>query len=171
MRHHDVIKWKHFPRYSPFVRGIHRSPGNSPHTGQWRGALMFSLICAWINGWANSGEAGDLRNHRAHQNVTVMIICKDGVMIWYISQKNCFQIVFTILNYVFEYTFFTSSVFRSPQRSSVCYNWFCFTFSKRNKHLRNEFVALRWRHNGLDSVSNHQPRDCLLNRSFGCRSK
>ena len=43
--HDDVIKWKHFPRYWPFVRGIHRSPGNSPHKGQWRGALMFSLIC------------------------------------------------------------------------------------------------------------------------------
>ena len=41
----DVIKWKHFPRYCPFVRGIHRSPVNSPHKGPWRGALMFSLIC------------------------------------------------------------------------------------------------------------------------------
>ena len=44
--HDDVIKWKHFPRYWPFMRGIHRSPANSPHKGQWRGALMFSLICA-----------------------------------------------------------------------------------------------------------------------------
>ena len=48
--HDDVIKWKHFPRYWPFVWGIHRSPVNSPHKSQWRGALMFSLICAWING-------------------------------------------------------------------------------------------------------------------------
>ena len=32
--HDDVIKWKHFPRYWPFVRGIHRSPVNSPHKGQ-----------------------------------------------------------------------------------------------------------------------------------------
>ena len=39
-----------FPRYWPFVRGIHQSPVNSPHKGQWRGALMFSLICGWING-------------------------------------------------------------------------------------------------------------------------
>ena len=57
--HDDVIKWKHFPRYLPFVRGIHRSPVNSPHKGQWRGALMFSLICVWINGWVNNREAGD----------------------------------------------------------------------------------------------------------------
>ena len=46
--HDDVIKWKHFPRYWPFVRGIPRSPVNSPHNGQWRGALMFSLTWAWI---------------------------------------------------------------------------------------------------------------------------
>ena len=39
--HGDVIKWKHLPRYWPFVRGIHRSPVNSPHKVQWRGALMF----------------------------------------------------------------------------------------------------------------------------------
>ena len=37
----DVIKWKHFPRYWPIVRGIHQSPMNSPHKGQWRGALTW----------------------------------------------------------------------------------------------------------------------------------
>ena len=70
--HDDVIKWKHFPRYWPFVRRIHRSPANSPHKGQWRGALMFSLICVWINDWVNNGEAGDLRRYRIHYDVTVM---------------------------------------------------------------------------------------------------
>ena len=72
--HDDVIKWKHFPRYWPFVRGIHRSPVNSPHRGQLRGALVFSLICAWINDWVNNREAGYLRRHRAHHDVTVMIL-------------------------------------------------------------------------------------------------
>ena len=71
-KHDDVIKWKHFPRYWPFVRGIHRSPVNSPHKGQWRGALIFSLICVWINGWINNGEAGDLRRQLAHYDVIVM---------------------------------------------------------------------------------------------------
>ena len=69
--HDDVIKWKHFPLYWLFVRGIHRSPVNSPHQGQWRGALMLSLICA-CHGCLNSREAGDLRCHRAHYDVTVM---------------------------------------------------------------------------------------------------
>ena len=54
--HDDIIKWKHFPRYWPFVWGIHWSPVNSPHRGQWRGALMLSLICARINGWVNNCE-------------------------------------------------------------------------------------------------------------------
>ena len=70
--HDDVIKCKHFPRYWPFVRWIHRSPVNSPHKGQWRGALMFSLICVWINGWVNIREAGGLRRYRAHYDVTVI---------------------------------------------------------------------------------------------------
>ena len=51
--HDDVIKWKHFPRYWSFVRGIHRFPVNSPHKGQWCGALIFFLICTRINGWVN----------------------------------------------------------------------------------------------------------------------
>ena len=72
VKHDDVIKWKPFPRYWPFVRGIHRSPVNSPHKGQWRGALMFSLICAWISAWVNNREAGNLRRHRAHYDVNVM---------------------------------------------------------------------------------------------------
>ena len=63
--HDDAIKWKHFPRYWPFVRD------DSPHKGQWRGALIFSLICAWINGWVNNGEAGDLRRHSTHCDVTL----------------------------------------------------------------------------------------------------
>ena len=70
--HVDVINWKHLPRYWPFVRGIHRSPVNSPHKGQWRGALMFSLICVWINNWVNNREAGDLRRYRAHYDVIAM---------------------------------------------------------------------------------------------------
>ena len=69
----DVTKWKHFPLCWHFVRGIHRSPMNSQHKRQWRGALMFSLICAWINAWVNNREAGDLRRHRAHCDAIVMV--------------------------------------------------------------------------------------------------
>ena len=104
--HDDVIKWKHFPHNWTFVRGIHRSPVNSPHKGQWCGALVFSLTCTWTNSWVNNREAGDLRCHHARYDVSVI-------------------------------------------------HW----------------KPLRWRHNGHDSVSNHQPHHCLFNRLFRRRSK
>ena len=69
--HDDIIKWKHFPRYWPFVWGIHRTPVNSPYKGQWRGALMFSLIYAWTNNWVNN--QGNLRHHHAHYDVSVVM--------------------------------------------------------------------------------------------------
>ena len=71
--HDDVIKWKQFPRYWSFVRGIHRSQVNFPHKGQWRGALKFCLICAQINSWVNNCEAGDLRRHPTYCDVIVMV--------------------------------------------------------------------------------------------------
>ena len=70
--HDDVIKWKHCSLYWPFVWGIHQSPMNSPHKGLWRGTLMCFFICAWTNGWVNNRDAGDLRRHRDHYDVTVM---------------------------------------------------------------------------------------------------
>ena len=70
--HDDVIKWKYFPRHWPFVQEIHRSPVNFSHKGQWRGALMVSLICAWTNSWANNEDASGLRRHHADYDVTVM---------------------------------------------------------------------------------------------------
>ena len=110
--HNDVIKLKHFPRYWPFVRGIQWWPVDCTHKGQWRGALMFSLTCAWKNGWANDRNAGDLWCHRVHYDVNAM-------------------------------------------KSGLCGGRY----------------SLHWRHNDHDSVSNHQPHGCLLNRLFRRRSK
>ena len=71
--HDDVIKWKHFPRCWSIVRGIHRSPVDSLHKGQWRRVFVFSLIRDWTNGWANNRDASDLKPHRVHYDVTVTI--------------------------------------------------------------------------------------------------
>ena len=65
------------------MRGIPRWLVDSPHKGQWRGALVFSLIRAWTNGWANNRDAGDLRRHRARYDVTLMpmedfFVCSAG---------------------------------------------------------------------------------------------
>ena len=73
----DVIKWKHFPRHWLLCREFTGDCGEFtshrwiPFT-QWRRALMFSLICAWTNSWINDQDAGNLRRHRAHNDVTVM---------------------------------------------------------------------------------------------------
>ena len=69
----NVIKWKDFPHYWPFVRGIHRSPVNSPHKGQWRGALIFSLLCASINSWVNNRKVGDLWRHIKDRHVEYLL--------------------------------------------------------------------------------------------------
>ena len=84
-RFHDMVAswqrnaswWRHymhFPRYWPFVREIQRSPVNSPHKGQWCGSLLFSLICAWTNGWFNKWYIGDLRRNCVHYDVTVISV-------------------------------------------------------------------------------------------------
>ena len=80
--HDDVIKWKHFPRYWPFVRGIHRSPGEFPAQRPVTRSFDFSLISTRINDWLNNGEAGDLRRYRAHYDVTVVGLSQ-------ISEQQC----------------------------------------------------------------------------------
>ena len=75
----------HSLRYWPFVQGIHQSPVNSAHKGQWRGALMFSLICAWTIGWVNSRDASDLRC--AHYDVIVIGLCMSCTTM--AVRKNC----------------------------------------------------------------------------------
>ena len=54
-----------FARNSPVA-------GEFPYKGQWRGALIISLIYAWTDNWANNGNAGDLRLYRAHYDVIVI---------------------------------------------------------------------------------------------------
>ena len=74
------------------MRGIHRSPVISPRKGQWRGALIFSLTCAWIKAWISNHGAGDLRRYRAHHDVIVIyrgdtsqcISTHDTLMLYYV---------------------------------------------------------------------------------------
>ena len=68
--------WRHqmetFSALLGLCAGNSLVPVNSPYKGQWRGALVFSLIYAWINDWVNNREAGDLRRRRGHYDVIVM---------------------------------------------------------------------------------------------------
>ena len=93
--------WRHqtetFSALLALCAGNSPVPVNSPHKGQWRGgALMFSLICVWINIWVNNREAGDLRCHRAHYNVAVMwnqqVSCHNKAQqarsVWWLRKRN-----------------------------------------------------------------------------------
>ena len=70
--------WRHqmetFSAFLAICAGNSPVPAEYPHKGQWRRALMFSLICVWINGWVNNREAGDLRRYRAHYDVIVILL-------------------------------------------------------------------------------------------------
>ena len=85
------------------MQGIHQSLVNYLHKGQWCRALMFSLICFWTNSWANNGDAGDLRCHCAHYDITVMTLCgcsltSIGIPIIKIWQShNCLYIFIIII--------------------------------------------------------------------------
>ena len=113
--HDDVIKWKHFPRYWPLVREIHRSPVNFPHKGQWRGALMFTLICARINSWVNNGEAGDLRRHPGHYDVIVM----SSIVVIYHILCTCMVDQFSLCSFDNKCIFIDSVIVHSSMRDSV----------------------------------------------------
>ena len=69
------------------MKGIQRWPVDSPHKGQWRGALMLSLSYTLTNGWANNRHAGDLIRHRAYYCVIVMIH-KIISRMWRVTQDN-----------------------------------------------------------------------------------
>ena len=107
-------------------------------------ALMVSLICAWRNGWTSYRDPGDLRRHRAHYDVTLMC----GYNIFQFHQLLLLQWLKSR---------------PSPYDSQL--------FEVKTKYKYHVSFPLRWRHNGRDSVSNHQPHDCFLNRLFRRRSK
>ena len=69
--------WRHqmetFSVLLAICEGNSAVPGEFPSQGQWREALMFSLLCVWINDWVNNLEAGDLRRYLAHYDVTLML--------------------------------------------------------------------------------------------------
>ena len=100
------------------------SAGNLPvsleflHKGQWRKDLMFSLICAWLNGWVNNREDGDLRRHRTHYDTTVMQCHKtSGARLNFDSTVFLFQ----TLNYAIWYVCMGKVWRPSPHWAGIVY--------------------------------------------------
>ena len=138
MLHDDIILWKHFPR--------HLSPVNSPLKGQWRGALMSSMICVWINGWVNNHEAGDLRRHRAHYDVLAMNSFEPSDGMWwhgYVStliqvMACCLMAISTNHHWGLEALFLSCICYRKNLQSS-CHN---------DTVKRKYYLHLWWKPNG-----------------------
>ena len=124
------------------------------------------------NGWANNRDAGDLRRHRAHYDIIVVIkqplhrscVLKGLMVGWhtrYIPENIrtvvllSYHFMMTLyIIYIYIYTYiYTYIAFRDTLRVLGCPN------------------TLQWRHCELDGVSNHRRLDCLFNRSFRHRSK
>ena len=120
----------HFTRYWPIERGLHRIPVNSPHKGQWRGALILSVICAWINDWVNTRQAGDLRRHGDHYDVTVML---EGTKVWSLIEYQP-----TIIHHVSNIMLAIWGVLQTWIPSKVCvrmYIWYYAYIHPHNKYL------------------------------------
>ena len=103
-------------------------PVNSLHKGRWRGALMFSLICARINGWVNNRGADDLRRCRADYDAIVMFwVCEVGVechyvfflLIPFIVFNDVFTYILMSHNMIFIYVIFTSQIMLYLLRSGI----------------------------------------------------
>ena len=81
--------WRH--QMEKFSALLAICAGNSPVAGEFpaqrpvtRSFDVF-FICAWINGWVNNREAGDLRSIRPHYDITVML----SVTGYNIRDKKC----------------------------------------------------------------------------------
>ena len=146
-------------RVTGHLSGNSPVPGEFPHKGQWRGALMFSLICVWINDWVNNREAGDLRRYRAHYDVIVLCSTDYYNIYLFIFLLDCYTVRYSPANFHQSMEMMEFSVFKA-------------LFATLHRlTISDGCTALQWRHNGHGSVSNYQPHDRLLNRLFWRRSK
>ena len=98
--------WRHqmetFSALLAICAGNSPVTGESPLKGQWRGALMFSSICAWLYGWVNNHKAGDLKRHRAHYDVTIMNKVENRTLrfckTFYVNHMNHFHKEFNLVS-------------------------------------------------------------------------
>ena len=164
LRHDDVIKWKRFPRYWPFVRGIHQEPVNSPHKGQWHGTLMFSLIRALTNSWANNGDAGDWRRHRAHYCVTVMICAICGIVLalqWLIMTTIASQITSLTVVYSTVYSDADQRNIKAPRHWPLCGEFTGTSEFPAQRASYAENVSIWWRHHGCSCCNDSRVYNTL----------
>ena len=132
--------------------------GNSPHKGQRRGALIFSLMCAGINGWVNNRVAVDFRRHSALYDVIAMylIVKLEGEYWPFRNVYDIFKIIaLKIVNVVqklchFRYWYFVRHLygaFEITYKNILLIYWTAYIF-----YICEDLWALRF--NNLNNSSN-----------------
>ena len=159
-----------------FVWEIHRWPVNSPH--KWpvtRKMFPFDDVIVYFQYWFT---VGDLPHHILWLYMNVNQI---QIQIQYRFIVRCTKYTIQKNINIQGKTFWNNILRMWYTDMTYGRHWMwrtLFWFRKRNMrfnelrgdlHTRNQ--PLQWRHNDHDSVSNHQPHDCLLNRLFWRRSK
>ena len=177
----NVSWWRHqIETYSALLAlwawKIHRSPVNSPHKGRWRGALIFFLSVPEQKCSVNNREAGDLRRHRAHHDVIVMVSmrsqqCSIFAKCWHIT-----ELLYSIISDAFHFSPWIASISYSSALICVWNGLSQLTFTEISNHWQAtstvvlSFCQLLWR---VGSFNNSFSRVqgftrscaiCLLNR-------
>ena len=163
--------------------GVNWSLVNSPHKGQWCGALMFSLISTWTNRWVNNRDAADLRCHWAHHDVTVpehlQTQCPQchgwfPQACLYIYLSECaLSVNYSQNSQHLQWLYGMSRTCKWGEMWEILYI-LNLTMICKNQHLLKwlqEGWLLQWCHNEHDGISNDRHLGCLLNRLFRRRSK
>ena len=126
--------------------------GNSLVTGEFlaqrpvRGALMFSLICAWISVWANNHEAGDLGSHCAHYDVIVMLLANVAAQADWASEIDQRKYLSNCLHWLHmkcwtRYTFLLASFYYIGINTGFWWFWRQFTM-KSNLEKNNTCLMM-----------------------------
>ena len=111
---------------------------NAAHKGQWRRALMFSLIGAWTNGWVNNRDAGDLRRHRARYDATVM----EWMDEWQWHFQEMYNVLKCIYIYIFIYISLKVAILSKVAPQDVHYLLVEFIYSVGTNHTKARVVRI-----------------------------
>ena len=170
----------HLPRCWPFVCGIHWSPVNSPHKAQWHRALTFALICTSTNICENHRDAGDLRRHYAHYEVTVMfpglpyghqsnskippMVRHIYIYIYMLEMYNIIKIYKISLEFVIQLTSKQRWLLTLGKRITYrCYNQYKTTPQWQTKHIFSAMCQANWWVNAAKGLVLGSPRHYHVN--------
>ena len=99
-------------------------------------------------------------SHTFYRAIAIVIKPQQDPQYWDLGTSNYQKIYCTNFSYG---TVRYNPIYKIRTRSPQCLNM--------SKHITVSGNSLHWRHNELDGVSTHQPRDCLFTCLFWHRSK